>query len=579
MHVATTRRQHKDKVYETHLLRRSFREGGKVKNETLANLSHLAPETLALIRESLAGKSHVVAGEGFEIERSVPHGHVAAAFAMAEVLGLPKLLGPPCPERDLVLSLIIARCCAPASKLATTRWWADTTLGSDLVPPLTSTDEVYAAMDWLGGRQGSIEAALARRHLTTGSMVLYDLSSSWMEGTHCPLAARGYSRDHKSGKSQIEYGLMTDQAGRPIAVEVFPGNTADPTAFIAAVEATRTKFGLTEVVMVGDRGMITSARIEALRGLGGMSWVTCLRAPAIKALAQQGALQLSLFDETNLCEITHPDYPDERLVACRNPALAARRAEKRSELLNATETELATIAAAVSRARRPLRGKDTIALRVGKVVGRYKMAKHFEIVIGDDTLTWSRRHDEIAAEASLDGIYVIRTNVGPDRLGAAGAVETYKGLSVVERDFRNMKAIDLDLRPIYHFTENRVRCHVFICMLAAHLLWHLRKAVSPLCFTDEDVPRRDDPVAPAKRSDAAKSKDARRTTTDGETVHNLSSLLNHLATLTRNTVVFAGGVRIDKLALPTPLQRRVFELIGTPIPTTLGGSRQNLRHH
>jgi hypothetical protein len=489
---------------------------------------------------------------------------------MAESLGIPKLLGPPCPERDLALCLIIARCVAPRSKLATTRWWADTTLGADLVPEGTSTDDVYGAMDWLGGRQGAIEATLARRHFAEGSMVLYDLSSSWMEGTHCPLAARGYSRDHKSGKTQIEYGLMTDQQGRPIAVEVFAGNTADPTAFISAVETVRAKFGLAEVVMVGDRGMITSARIEALRGLGGMSWVTCLRAPAIKLLAEQGCLQLSLFDEMNLCEITHPDYPAERLVACRNPALAVERAQKRNELLGATEAELAKIAAAVSRERRALRGKDTIALRVGKVVGRYKMAKHFEIVIGEDSLTYTRRQGEIDAEASLDGIYVIRTNVSPERLDAAAVVETYKGLAVVERDFRNLKAIDLDLRPIYHWTEDRVRSHVFLCMLAAYLLWHLRKAVAPLCFTDEAPYRGDDPVAPAKRSTAAKSKDASKTTANGEVVHDLSSLLNHLATLTRNTVMFAGGVRIEKLAVPTPLQRRTFELIGAPIPSKLG---------
>ena len=570
MHVATTRRQHKDKVYETHLLRRSYREGGKVKNETLANLSHLPQETIQLIRESLAGKSHVVAGEGFDIERSLPHGHVALLWAMAEQLGLPKLLGPACAERDLVVSLVIARCAKPASKLATTRWWADTTLGADLVPAAAGTDEVYGAMDWLVSRQDAIEAALARRHLSEGSLVLYDLSSSWMEGTHCPLAARGYSRDHKSGKAQIEYGLMTDAEGRPIAIEVFAGNTADPTAFVSALEVVRTRFRLEEVVLVGDRGMITSARIEALRSLGGVSWITCLRAPQIRALAEQGAIQLSLFDEQNLCEITHPDYPDERLIACRNPALRAERAQKREELLGATEKELAKIAAAVERERRPLRGKDAIALRVGKVANRYKMAKHFEIVIEEDAVSFSRRQDQIAAEAALDGVYVIRTNVDQERLDARGAVSAYKGLSVVERDFRNMKAIDLDLRPIYHYTEDRVRAHVFVCMLAAYLLWHVRKALAPLCFTDEETPTRADPVAPALRSSQAKHHDATKVDADGETLHDLSSLLNHLATLTRNTVVFAGGVRIDKLALPTALQRRAFALVGVSIPTRIG---------
>jgi hypothetical protein len=568
MHVATTRRQHKDKVYETHLLRHSYREAGKVKNETLANLSYLPAETIQLIRESLAGKSHVPAGEGFEIERSLPHGHVAAVFSMADKLGLAKLLGPACPERDLALSLVIARCCEPASKLATTRWWQDSTLGVDLVPADSTTDEVYAAMDWLVSRQAGIERSLARRHLAEGSMVLYDLSSSWMEGTHCPLAKRGYSRDGKSGKAQIEYGLMTDREGRPLSVEVFPGNTADPTAFVSAAEAVRTRFSLGEVVMVGDRGMITSARIEALRELGGISWVTCLRAPAIKALAEEGALQLSLFDETNLAEITHPDYPGERLVACRNPALAAERARKRSELLDATEALLVPIAAAVTAGR--LAGADKIGLRVGRHLNHYKMAKHFDPVIEDDSFSFSRRQVEIDAEASLDGIYVVRTNVPKEQLDAGGAVTAYKGLAVVERDFRSLKAIDLDLRPIYHHTEDRVRAHVFICMLAGYVVWHLRRAWAPMCFTDDEIPGGEDPVAPAERSKAASAKDAGKQTPAGEMVHDLSTLLNHLATLTRNTVVFTGGVRVDKLALPTPTQRRAFELIGATIPTKIG---------
>jgi transposase len=568
MHVATTRRQHNGKFYETHLLRHSYREDGKVKNETLANLSYLPANTIQLIRESLAGKAHVIAGEGFDTERSLPHGHVAALFAMAHKLDLAKILGPSCPERDLALSLVIARGAKPGSKLATTRWWADTTLGADLVPGGTSLDEVYAAMDWLLARQATIEASLARRHLSEGSMVLYDLSSSWMEGTHCPLALRGYSRDHKSGKAQIEYGLVTDAVGRPVSVEVFPGNTADPMAFVSAIEAVRTRFFLNEVVMVGDRGMITSARIEALRALGGISWITCLRAPAIRVLAEQGALQLTLFDETNLAQITHPDYPGERLVACRNPALAKERARKRTEMLDATEAELAKIVASVESGR--LKGADKIGIRVGRHLNHYKMAKHFEIMIGDDELSFSRRQAEIDAEALLDGIYVIRTSVSDERLDAPAAVRAYKGLSVVERDFRSLKAIDLDLRPIYHFTEDRVRAHVFICMLASYLIWHLRKAWAPLCFTDEEPPGRDDPVAPAVRSQGARNKDARKLTAAGDTVHDLSSLLNHLATLTRNTVVFTGGVRIEQLTLPTPLQRRAFELIGASIPTKLG---------
>ena len=455
MHVAVTRRQHNGRVYETHLLRRSYREAGKVKNETLANLSHLPAETIRVIRESLAGKSHVVAGEGFDIERSLPHGHVGAVWAMAAKLGLEKRLGPPCGERDLAMALIVARACKPASKAATTRWWADTTLGADLGVQSASTDDVYAAMDWLVGRQSTIESGLVKAHLGVGAMVLYDLSSSWMEGSHCPLAARGYSRDHKSGKAQIEYGLMTDAAGRPLSVEVFAGNTADPTAFIAAVEAVRGRFGLSDVIMVGDRGMITTARIDALRDVGGLDWVTCLRAPAVKALAESGVLQLSLFDQTNLAEIAHPDYPGERLIACRNPALAAERARKRSELLAATEAVLAPIVAAVEAGR--LKGADKIGIRVGRAVNRYKMAKHFEITITDTTFTYTRRSTQIDTEAALDGIYIIRTSVDATRLDSAATVETYKSLSGVEAGFRSLKAIDLDLRPIRHWTETRVR--------------------------------------------------------------------------------------------------------------------------
>ena len=568
MHVAVTRRQHNGKVYETHLLRRSYREAGKVKNETLANLSHLPGETIRVIRESLAGKSHVVAGEGFDIERSLPHGHVGAVWAMAAKLGLEKRLGPPCVERDVAMALIVARACKPASKLATTRWWADTTLGADLGVQCASTDDVYAAMDWLVARQSTIESGLVKAHLGVGAMVLYDLSSSWMEGSHCPLAARGYSRDHKSGKAQIEYGLMTDADGRPLSVEVFAGNTADPTAFIAAVEAVRGRFGLSDVIMVGDRGMITTARIDALRDVGGLDWVTCLRAPAVKALAESGVLQLSLFDQTNLAEIAHPDYPGERLIACRNPALAAERARKRSELLAATEAVLAPIVAAVE-ARR-LKGADKIGIRVGRHINRYKMAKHFTLEITDTSFGYSTKQEDINTEAALDGIYVIRTSVSPDTLDTPAAVAAYKNLAVVERDFRNIKTIDLDLRPIYHRTEDRVRAHVFVCMLAAYVLWHLRQAWAPLCFTDENRPERADPVAPAQRSAAARQKASTQTTNDNSMIHSFSTLLNHLATLTRNTIVFAGGARVDKLALPTPLQRRAFELIGTPIPTKIG---------
>ena len=569
MHVAKVVRKYKDREYVSWLLRRSFREGGKVRHETLANLSALSQPAIDALRAVLAGETLISASEAIEVERSLPHGHVAAVWAIAHKLGLVKLLGPACVERDVALALIISRACRPASKLATTRWWADTTLAADLGVKDVSTDDVYAAMDWLVARQPAIEKALARRHLGDGAMVFYDLSSSWMEGRCCPLAARGYSRDGKTGKTQIEYGLLTDSVGRPVSVEVFAGNTADPTAFIAAVTTVTDRFGLTGVVMVGDRGMITTARVAALREIGGIDWVTSLRAPAVKALAESGVLQLGLFDETNLAEIVHPDYPGERLVACRNPALAVERARKRDELLTATEADLAAIQAATTRDQRPLHGQAQIALRVGKIVNRRKMAKHFEVTITDTTLTYTRKTDQITTEAALDGIYVIRTSVTTERLNPGQVVETYKNLAVVERDFRNIKTIDLDLRPIYHHLEDRVRAHVLICMLAAYLTWHLRQAWAPLCFTDENPPTRPDPVAPARTSTAAKTKASTKHTTTGQPAHNLATLLNHLATLTRNTITFTGGARIDKLAIPTPLQRRAFELIGTPIPLVL----------
>jgi hypothetical protein len=570
VHVVTTRRHYKDKVYETVLLRRSYREGGKVKTETLANLSHLPPEAIAAVRASLAGQTLVAASEAFEVERSLPHGHVAAAWAMARELRLAKVLGPACPERDLALALVVARAVRPASKLATTRWWQTTTLAEDLGVAEATTDDVYAAMDWLLARQAGIEATLARRHLRPGGRVLYDLSSSWVEGSHCPLAKQGYSRDGKVGKAQVEYGLTCDTEGRPIAVEVFAGNTADPTAFISAAQAVRERFGLCDVVMVGDRGMVTTARIEALKAAGGLGWLTALRAPAVAALASSGALQMSLFDEVGFAEITHPDYPGERLVACRNPALAAERARKREALLAATEADLAEVKAAVERERQPLRGKDKIALRVGRVLNKHKVAKHFELTIGDDSFSFSRKEDQVSAEAALDGIYVVRASAPhTEGLSAAELVGAYKDLKFNESGFRSLKAIDLDLRPIYHYSEGRVRAHVLICMLALYLVWHLRRAWAPLCFTDEAPPERTDPVAPARRSSAALAKVRRKRGDDGQPLHSFATLLDNLASLTRNTLAFAGGARVTKLSAPTALQRRAFELIGTPIPTEL----------
>jgi hypothetical protein len=570
VHVVTTRRHYKDKVYETTLLRRSYRQGGKVKSETVGNLSHLPAEAIGAIRQILKGEQLVVAGSQAEIGRSLPHGHVALVWQAVRQLGLTGLLGPPGRQRDLALALIVARVLRPASKLATTRWWADTTLAADLGVVDASTDEVYAAMDWLGQQQDHIQRQLARRHLAPGGLALFDLSSSYVEGRHCQLAARGYSRDQKVGKDQIEYGLLTDPQGRPIAVEVFSGNTADPTAFMAVVERVRTRFGLKRLVLVGDRGMITSARIEALRGLEGMGWITCLRADKIRQLATDGPLQLGLFDQTNLAEISHPDFPGERLVACRNPALAAERARKRAELLAATEAELDKVTRLVEAGK--LTGAAKIGVRVGKVLGRFKVAKHFDLQITDTAFTWTRRADQIAAEAALDGIYVIRTSVAADQLDTPGVVEAYKRLANVERDFRSLKTVDLELRPIHHRLDGRVRAHVLVCMLACYLAWHLRQALAPLCFTDQAPPKRTNPVAPAQRSADAAAKASRRQLADGTPTHSFRSLLDHLGTLTRNQVHFPQQPRpvtTELLATPTPTQRRAFDLIGAPIPLTL----------
>jgi hypothetical protein len=570
VHVVTTRRHYKDKVYETTLLRRTYREAGRVKNETVGNLSHLPPEAIQAIRQVLKGEQLVTASSAGEVGRSLPHGHVALVWQVARQLGLPGLLGAAGRQRDLALALIVARVLRPASKLATTRWWADTTLAEDLGVADASTDEVYAAMDWLAGRQDRIEQALARRHLEPGGLAYYDLSSSYVEGHHCQLAARGYSRDQKVGKDQIEYGLLTDHAGRPVAVEVFAGNTGDPAAFQAAVTTVRERFGLEELVLVGDRAMITSARVAALRELGGMGWITCLRAAAIKTLAEDGPLQLGLFDQISLAEISHPDFPGERLVCCRNPALAAERARKRTELLAATEVELDKVARLVEGGK--LAGTAMIGVRVGKVLGRYKVAKHFDLQITDTSFGYARRQAQIDAEAALDGIYVIRTSVTADRLDAAGVVEAYKRLANVERDFRSLKTIDLELRPIHHWRDGRVRAHVLVCMLAAYLVWHLRRALAPLCFTDEAPPTRNDPVAVTQRSAAATAKASHRQLADGTPTHSFRTLLEHLATLTRNQVRFAQQPRpitAELLATPTPLQRRAFDLVDAPIPLTL----------
>jgi hypothetical protein len=572
-------KQGRARDYSSAYLRRTYRKAGKVKNETVANLSALPDHVIDLVDAGLKGRHLVPAGEAVTITRSVPHGHVAAVHAMARQLGLPALLGPAGPQRDLALALVISRVAAPASKLSTLAWWDDTTLGADLGVAEASAGGIYAAMDWLAARQDAIEAQLAARHLAPqanpGRMALFDLSSSWLEGRHCPLAARGYSRDGKKGKLQIEYGLLTDPAGRPVAVRVFEGSTADPAAFTAIVKVTREKFGLEKMVMVGDRGMITSARIAALNqpedgtAPPPYGWITALRAPAIKKLAaDDGPLQLSLFDEQDLAEITSPDFPGERLICCRNPVLAGQRARKREDLLAATGKLLAPVAARVQAGR--LAGAAKIGVEVGKVINRYKAGKHFDVAITDDSLTVTRKQAQIDAEAALDGIYVLRTPVTADQLDAPGVVTAYKNLSRVERDFRSIKADDLDLRPVFHRLEERVKAHVLICMLASYLTWHLRQAWAPLTFTDQNPPLRNNPVTPARRSAHAQAKASRQHDSAGRPYRSFRGLLEHLATLTRNQVRFAGSTTtVPMLAEPTSAQREAFELIGVPVPLTL----------
>jgi hypothetical protein len=568
--------------YSSAYLRRTYREDGKVKNETVANLSALPDRVIDLIEAGLKGTPLVPAGEAVTITRSVPHGHVAAVHAMAGKLGLPGLLGPACKERDLALALIVSRVVRPGSKLSTLTWWAETTLGADLGAAETSTDQVYAAMDWLQARQDQIEAGLAARHLGADAnparMALFDLSSSWLEGSHCPLAARGYSRDGKKGRLQIEYGLLTDPAGRPVAVRVFPGDTGDPAAFTEIVPVVRDKFKLAKMVMVGDRGMITKARIEALNtaadgtrleGEDAYGWITALRAPAIrKLMAGDGPLQMSLSGQQDLAEISHPDYPGERLVACRNPVLAGDRARKREELLAATEKLLAPIIARVQAGR--LTGAGEIGVAVGKVINKYNTGKHFEVTITDASLAVARKQSQIAGEAALDGFYVLRTPVSASQLPATGVVTAYKNLKYVERDFRHTKSDDLDLRPVFHRLEERVRAHVLICMLACYLTWHLRRAWAPLTFTDQNPPASSNPVAPARRSPTAQAKASRQHDENGRPYYSFRSLLDHLATLTRNDVRFAGAAAtVPMLAEPTSAQREAFDLIGAPIPPTL----------
>jgi Transposase DDE domain len=580
MHVVRIKSSHTDKQgrhreYESRLLRRTWRDGGTVRNETLANLSKMPGHIVDAVEAALKGQALVPAGQAaVTVAASLPHGHVAAVHAMARQLGMPALLGPPGRPRDLALALIISRVMAPGSKLSTLAWWGDVTLGPDLGIEHATTDEAYAAMDWLAARQDAIETRLARRHLAPAAnparMALFDLSSSWLEGSHCPLGARGHSRDGKKGKVQIEYGLLTDPEGRPVAVRVFEGNTADPAAFTSILGAVKNTFGLRKMVMVGDRGMITSARITALRELDAKyAWITALRAPAIrKLIAEDGPLQLSLFDEQDLAEISSPGFPGERLVACRNPALSEERARKREALLEATEKLLAPVVARVAAGR--LAGAAEIGKKTGEVLNKHKMAKHFEVTITDTSLAVQRKQDQIDAEARLDGIYVIRTPVPQAELDAASLVTAYKNLKYVERDFRHIKSDDLDLRPVFHRLERRVKGHVLICMLAAYLVWHLRQAWAPLTYTDQEPAAQASPVAPARRSAAAQAKASVQHDQDGRPYRSFQGLLAHLGTLTRNELRFAGTpATVPVLAEPTSEQRQAFELIGAAIPLTL----------
>src|SRR5215210_3091286 len=564
MHVVTNRVRHGEREYTSTLLRRSYREGGKVKKETLANLSHLPPELIELIRGALRGQRYVAADEAFSIERSLPAGHVEAALEMARRLQLARLLDrAPSRARELCLAMIIQQALRPGSKLQTARSLAQSTLGSELDVAAADEDDLYRALDWLGERQARIEDRLARRHLKDGELVLYDVSSSYFEGRTCPLAKLGYSRDGKRGTLQIVYGLLCDRPGRPIAVEVFTGELHDDKTLGAQLEKLKTRFGLKTVIFVCDRGMVTKANLELMAKTDGVAWITALKAPQIKKLVSSGALQLSLFDEQNLAEIEAPeDYPGERLVVCRNPLVAAERARKREALLAATERGLEAIEARVDRGT--LQGSDQIGLAVGPALKRYRMKKHFDVEITDTSFSFKRKAEQIAAEAALDGFYVLRTSVPAEALASDEVVRAYKGLEQVERAFGTFKGPELEIRPIHHRLQDRVRAHVFLCMLAYYLTWHLRLAWAPLLFKDEQPPVNEDPVAKADRSPAAKRKAQTKRTASGEPCHSYRSLIAELATLTRNTIRLPGApATFDKLTEPTPLQARALDLAAT----------------
>jgi len=554
------------------LLRESYREDGKVKTRTLANLSRWPEHKVDKLARALKGLPAANdLGEAFEITRSLPHGQVAAVLGTARALGVEELIDAVrSRRRDLVTAMLVAAVIDPGSKLATARGLrtgtATSSLGAVLGVEGCDEDDLYAAMDWVLDRKDAIESGLAARHLTDGTLVLYDVSSAAFEGRTCPLGKIGHARDGVKGRLQIVYGLLCSTAGIPIAIEVFDGNTADPNTLAAQITKLKTRFGLSRVCLIGDRGMLTCARIRDELHPAELDWITALRAPQIKALVETDALQLTLFDEQDLVEISSPDFPGERLVGCRNPVLAAQRTRKRQDLLAATEKQLAPIAAATTRDRRPLRGKDNIALRLGKVINHYKMAKHFHIEITDETFTFTRNQDSIAAEAALDGIYVLRTSLPANTLPTDDVVLRYKGLEDVERFFRGLNS-ELDVRPIRHRLADRVRAHMFLRMLSYYISWHMKQALAPILFHDNDKPaaaaKRPDPVAPAQRSDEALAKAARKRTDDDTPVHSFTSLLADLATICANNIQPTDDLpAFTKITTPTALQRRAFELLG-----------------
>jgi transposase len=566
-HVVTTRRQGRHREYVAHLLRRSYREGGKVKKETVANLSHLPDEVIELIRAALRGERFVAAGAAFEIERSLPAGHVEAALLMARRLELSRLLDrEPSRERALCLAMIVQRVIGPGSKLAMTRAFAQSSLAAELALEGADEDELYDALDWLLVRQERIEQALARRHLGDSTLVLYDVSSSYFEGRSCPLARLGYSRDRKPGTPQIVYGLICARDGCPVAVEVFEGSLHDDKTLPAQIDKLKQRFGLSRVIVVSDRGMVTKANLERLRQTEAAGWITALKAPQIKKLVKDEQLQLSLFDEHNLAEIASEDYPGERLIVCRNPLVAQDRARKREDLLQATERALREIQERVKHGT--LTGKAEIGLAVGAIWNRWRVRKHFELEISDTSFGFARKQQQIDAEAALDGIYVLRTSASAEAFSAPQVVRAYKQLKEVERGFRTLKG-PLELRPIHHRLEDRVKAHVFLCTLAYYLTWHLRRALKPLLFDDEAPPDRPDPVAKAQRSPSAERKARTKRTASGEPCHSLQTLLSELSTRTRNTIRLPPtGATFDQLTTPTPTQAHALALIDRYQPKT-----------